>query len=33
MNSAEDLDSIFIVLDVTVLAFIQMINMRQTVPW
>ena len=30
MNSAADLDGIFIVLDVNVLTFAQIINMRET---
>ena len=30
MNSAADLDGTFIVLDVTTLAFAQIINMRET---
>ena len=33
MNSAPDLGGIFIVLDVTVLAFAQIINMREIGPW
>ena len=33
MNSAADLGGIFIVLNVTVLAFAQTINMRETEPW
>ena len=32
MNSAADLSGIFIVLDVTALAFAQIINLRQTGP-
>ena len=33
MNSAAVLGGIFILLDVTALAFAQIINMRQTGPW
>ena len=33
MNSAADLGGIFIVLDVTALAFTPVINMRQAEPW
>ena len=33
MNSAADLGSIFIILDVTAPAFAQIINMRQAGPW
>ena len=33
MNSAEDLGGIFIVLDVTALAFAQIMNIRQTENW
>ena len=33
MNLATDLGGIFFVLDVTALAFVQIINMSQTEPW